>query len=178
MEDNKLENTYESKSIITRIYFRWKVKSAINLARLTKKDIILDFGCGDGWLERNLIKYQIYGYDINPSKTFIDEYRKINPTKIFVLDVFEHIPITEIEKIIESFKDMSKKFLLIVSIPTENLVSRKIRKLVGKTEIPKEHITKHKDIIKLLKKNFILKKRINFFSVSHILLLEHNNLLN
>ena len=41
-----------------------------------KKDIILDFGCGGGWLEKKLKQYNIYGYDINPQKTFIKDYRK------------------------------------------------------------------------------------------------------
>ena len=77
IEDNKLENTYESKNLITRVYFRLKINKAIKLAGLKKEDIILDFGCGDGWLEKKLKNYKIYGYDINPEKTFIKDYKKI-----------------------------------------------------------------------------------------------------
>ena len=173
IEDNKLENTYESKNLITRVYFRLKINKAIKLAGLKKEDIILDFGCGDGWLEKKLKNYKIYGYDINPEKTFIKDYKKIKPNKIFVLDVFEHIPLEEIKKILDNFKKLNNKFDLIVSIPTENLISRKIRKLVGKPEVPKEHITKCSEIVKILKRNFIFKKRINFFTVSHIFLFEY-----
>ena len=71
MENNKLENTYESKNLIARTYFRWKVNVAVRLAKLKKTDVILDFGCGGGWLERKLKNYNIKGYDINPEKTFI-----------------------------------------------------------------------------------------------------------
>ncbi len=175
MEDNKLENTYESKNLIVRTYFRLKVMTAVNLAGLKKKDIILDFGCGGGWLEKKLANYKIYGYDVNPKKTFIKDYKKINPTKIFALDVFEHIPTKNIKKIIDSFKKLNNKFEIIVSIPTENWISRKIRKMVGKREIPKEHITKYKDILKILNDNFKLKKKVNFFTVTHTFLFEHNN---
>ena len=168
MEDNKLENTYESKNLITRTYFKWKVHNAIKLAKLKKTDIILDFGCGGGWLEKKLKDYKIYGYDSNPEKTFIKDYKKIKPTKVFVLDVFEHISFEEIKKILNEFKKLNNKFDLIVSLPTENYISRKIRKLVGKKEVPEEHITSYKEIIKLLKQNFKFKKSINFFTVSWI----------
>ena len=88
MEDNRLENTYESKNLLVRTYFKYKIDRAIKIARLKKEDVILDFGCGGGYLEKQLKNYKIYGYDINPEKTFIDDYRKIKPTKIFALDVF------------------------------------------------------------------------------------------
>lgn len=176
-EDNRLENTYENRNLIVRWYFRWKVMSAILLARLSKNDIILDYGCGGGWLERKLANFNIYGYDINPEKTFIKNYMKLkgkNVSKIFALDVFEHIPKKEIQKIINNFKKLNNKFELIVSIPTENWLSRKVRKLVGKKEVPDEHITLYKDILDILNKNFKLIKTVNFFTVTHIFLFEYD----
>ena len=113
MEDNKLRDTYESENIITWVYFRVKVWLAIKLAHLKKSDVILDFGCGGGWLEKKLKNYEIYGYDTNPEKTFIKDYRKIKPTKIFVLDVLEHISLMEIEKIIDEFKKLNSNFDII-----------------------------------------------------------------
>ena len=176
MEDNKLEDTYESKSFITRNYFRAKVWLAIRMANLKKKDVILDFGCGGGWLEKKLKDYEIYGYDINSKKTFIKDYKKIKPTKIFVLDVFEHILEKEMQIIINNLKNLNKEFDLIVSVPTENWISRKMRKLVGKPETPEEHITSHKTIFEVLKKNFGLKKKINFLTVSRIFVFKNYQL--
>jgi SAM-dependent methyltransferase len=173
MENNLLENTYENKNLLTKIYFRKKVDAAIKLANLKKDDIILDFGCGGGWLEKKLKDFNIIGYDINPKKTFVEDYTTIKPNKIFCLDVFEHIPVEEIKKIIRNFKKMNDKFELIVSIPTGNFISRKTRKLVGKDEVPKEHITSYEDILKILKENFRIKKRTNFFTVTKIFLLEN-----
>lgn len=173
MEDNRLADTYESANLLTKIYFRMKVFFAIKIARLKKTDVILDFGCGGGWLEKKLKNYIIFGYDINPKKTFIKDYMKIKPNKIFVLDVFEHISLREIQNILNNFKKINKKFDLIVSLPTENFISRKVRKFVGKSEVPAEHITRYPEIIKKLKDNFELKRRINFFTVSHIFLFKH-----
>jgi hypothetical protein len=174
-ENNLLENTYESRNILTRTYFRVKINSAIRIANLKKEDIILDFGCGAGWLEKKLKAFNIIGYDINPEKTFIKDYTKLKPTKIFCLDVFEHIPLREIGRIIDNFKKMSNNFQLIVSIPTGNFISRKVRKLVGKSEVPKEHITSYQDILTLLKKNFNIKRSTNILSVTKIFLLERKN---
>ena len=173
-EDNKLETTYESKNFLVNLYFRWKVDKAIRMAKLKKDDVILDFGCGGGWLERKLSGYNITGFDNNPEKTQIDDYKKIKPTKIFVLDVFEHIPINETQKILDDFKKMNNDFILIVSQPTENWISRKVRKMVGKAEVPAEHITRYEEIIKLLKENFTLVKKANFFTVCHIFVFKWN----
>ena len=174
MENNLLKNTYESKNFITRTYFKQKVEAAIRIAKLKKEDIILDFGCGAGWLEEQLRKFYIVGYDINPEKTFIKDYRTMKPTKIFCLDVFEHIPLEEIKKIMGNFKKMNDHFQIIVSIPTGNFISKKVRKLVGKIEVPKEHITSYNEILGLLKSNFKLKDKINFFTVTKIFLFEYN----
>src|SRR3989344_8603534 len=167
IEDNKLETTYESANPIVSLYFRWKVDKSVRMARLKKDDVILDFGCGGGWLEKKLKDYNITGYDTNPKKTQIKDYRKTKPTKIFVLDVFEHIPIKETKKILANFKKMSKNFDLIVSQPTENWLSRKARKFFGKVEIPEEHITRYGEIVDLLKKEFEYRKKINFFTLTH-----------
>jgi len=168
-EDNLLENTYDSGSLIAKIYFRWKVMTAIKLSRLRKDDLILDYGCGDGWLEHKLKNYNILGYDLNPQKTFIKDYKKVRPTKIFVLDVFEHIPLDTIKEIIKEFKKMGN-FELIVSQPTENWLSRKVRKLLGKKEVPDEHITRYENIIEILEDEFKFVQKVNFFTVCHIFL--------
>ena len=48
-----------------------------------------------------------------------------------------------------------------------------MRKLVGKEEIPKEHVTKYKDILELLQKNFTFKQKANIFTVTHTFVFEH-----
>ena len=107
MENNLLENTYENKNLLTRTYFKQKVEAAIRLAKLKKDDIILDFGCGAGWLEERLRKFYIVGYDINPEKTFIKDLieaigKESDPEKI-QYNVFELIKSNGL-KVSEGFK--------------------------------------------------------------------------
>jgi len=162
--------TYLNKNPIVRIFSRSKVKIALKIAELKKTDLILDFGCGAGWLKNNLKKqgYNVVGYDLTPQHSDIKDYRKIKPDKIFAMDVFEHIPKEEIKNIIQNFKKMNSNFELITSIPTENFISRKMRKLLGKSERVKDHITNIKDIMQILKKELKPIKKINFLTVSYI----------
>jgi len=140
------------------------------MADLKKDDLILDFGCGKGWLKNKLKEggYNVIGYDITPEHTDIKDYTKIKPNKIFLTDVFEHLSKEEIEKIIANFKRMNPDFEIITSIPTENLVSRKARKILGKRERAMDHITPLKDILEILNRNLKLVKKINFLTVSYI----------
>lgn len=173
-EKNKLK--YESsayhtvlhKNPIVRMYFRWKFNKIIKFAELGKEQLILDFGCGDKWLKKILKGYNIIGYDLNPKQTEIKDYTKIKPDKIFVVDVFEHIPLEEIKKIIENFKKMNVNFELITSIPTENWISRKIRVLVGKQEKAPDHITSLKEIWPILTSEMKLIKKTNFLTIAWI----------
>jgi hypothetical protein len=167
---DELKATYHNKNLLVRIFSKLKVLIAINFANLEKEDVILDFGCGAGWLKNKLKSwgYEIYGYDATPKHSDIKDYTKLKPQKIFVLDVFEHIPEKEIMKIIKNFKKMNKNVELIVAIPTENFISRKVRKLLGKSERVSDHITPLKDILKILRSEFKQIKKINLFTVSYI----------
>lgn len=167
------KDTTLSKNIIVRYFFRTKFKIIIKFANLKKDDVILDFGCGDKWLKRILQGYNVVGYDINPKQTEIKNYRKIQPNKIFAIDVFEHIPEDKLEKIIADFKKMGD-FELIACIPTENFISRKVRKLLRKKERAIDHLTEYRQIKKILDKKLKLSKRLNFLTISHFLKYKNN----
>ena len=158
-------HTVLHKNPLVKTFFRLKFKEIIKLANLKKTDLILDFGCGDCWLKQILPEYKIIGYDLNPKQTEIEDYTKLKPDKIFVIDVFEHIPKEEIEIILKNFKKMNPNFELITSIPTENLISRKVRRLVGKRERAPDHITPLKQIWPMLISELKLIKKINFLTI-------------
>jgi len=167
---DELTATYMHKNPLLRWFFRTKVNLAIKLANLKKDDFILDFGCGSGWLKNRLRKkgYHVIGYDITPEQSDIEDYTRVKPKKIFVMDVFEHLSKEEIKKIIRDFKKMNPQFELIASIPTENLISRKVRRLMGKRERVSDHITSLGEVLEILRGKLKLVKKINFLSVSWI----------
>jgi len=169
MTDN-LNATYLNKNFLVRIFSRTKINLAIKLANLKEEDLILDFGCGAGWLKNKLknFGYSVIGYDITPEHSDVDDYTKIKPTKIFAMDVWEHISKEEIRNVVKNFKKMNSNFELITAIPTENFLSRKVRKFLGKSERVADHITPIKEILKILNSELKLVKKINFLSVSWI----------
>jgi hypothetical protein len=173
-QGNKLK--YESsayhtvlhKNPIVRIYFRKKFNKIKKFADLKKDDLILDFGCGDKWLKKVLVGYNVIGYDVNPKQTEVKDYRTLHPDKIFLIDVFEHIPLEGIKKIIADFKKMNPNVEIITSIPTENWIARKTRVLVGKQERAPDHVTRLKEIWILLNSEMQLVKKANFFTIAWI----------
>ena len=179
-EGRKIEKTHSddrrtvlSKNVIIRTFAKKKMDIAIKFAKLKHTDIILDFGCGGGHIKRSNPTFDITGYDVNPEHTELKHYTSIRPTKIFAMDVLEHIPSEEIEQIFNNFKKMSTSFDLIVAIPTENLLSRKARLMLGKVERVADHITPLKVIIKILNKHFKLEQKMNFLTVTYIARYSH-----
>lgn len=161
-------NWQENKNPLVRLFYKWKFGLAFKYADLKKEDLILDFGCGKGWLKKQLLDYNVVGYDINPKETEVEDYTTLIPTKIFAMDIFEHIKKEEIREIINNFKKMNPNLILVTAIPTETWFWRKSRKLLGLSETVADHITPLKDILKILNEELTLVKKINFFTISHI----------
>ena len=165
-EENK--NWHEHKNPLVRLFFKGKFWIAIKYANLKKDDVILDFGCGNQWLKKTLPGYNIIGYDIDPRLTEVKDYSSLKANKIFVLDVFEHIPKNEIRRIIKRFIKMNPNFELVVIIPNETWLWRKTRKLMGLSERVSDHITSLSEILEILNEELNLVRKINFFTFSHI----------
>ena len=168
MKDD-LKTTHGHKNSLVRKFFNKKKEIAIKFAELKEEDIILDFGAGQGYLKQKL-NNEVINYDIIPEHSDIKDYTTLKPNKIFALDVFEHLTQEEIKQTILNFKKMNKDFKLITIIPTENFISRKIRRLIGKKEITEDHKTNIKQILNILNKHLDLVKKKNFLTISHIAL--------
>jgi len=167
---NELEHTYQNKNIGVRAFSKLKVNAAIRLADLKKEDLILDFGCGAGWL-KNILKnngYNVIGYDIIPEQTDIQDYTQIKPDKIFVMDVFEHISEEQIKEILRNFQKMNSSVEIITAIPVEGRIWKIARRMVGKSDRIPEHITPMKKILEIVKEEFKQTKRINLFGISYL----------
>lgn len=162
---------WHNKNFLLKIFYKCKFGIAKRYASIDYNDIILDFGCGEGWLKKEVLNnYNVHGYDIDPKLTDIDNYKDISPDIIFAIDVFEHITKEEIRKIIKNFKLMNPSSLLrlITIIPTETFLWRKLRKLMGLSETVEDHITPLKDIVEILKEEYHEEKKINFLTLNRI----------
>lgn len=165
-EENK--DWHNNPNPLVRLFYKLKFKIAIFYANLKKGDTILDFGCGIGQLKKTIPEHNVIGYDIDPKLTGIKDYKKVKANKVFVLDVFEHIPEKEIRRILRNFKKFYGEFTLVAAIPTENWLWRKSRKLMGLSERVADHMTPLKKILKILHEELTWVRQVNFFGITHI----------
>lgn len=162
----EFRNTVMSRNPILRWFSRKKIEKALGYAELEMEDVILDFGCGFGWMKKNY-PYRITGYDIREECTEIDDYTKIAPNKILAFDVLEHMTEEQIREALKNFKRMSD-FELIVAIPMENFLNRVARVLTGKSQRTKGHITQLDGILRILDEELVFIEGEKFLNMSFI----------
>jgi len=168
-----MKRTHMSENLLVRTFFRVKTQLAVNMAGLKRGDIVLDFGCGSGYLKNKLKGegHNALGYDITPEHSDVKDYKTLKPNKILSLDVLEHISKEDIRRIIQDFKKMNDNFYLVLAIPTENLLSRKMRKLFGKPERVPDHITTLNEIVQIMKDEKLeIIRKLNYFAITHLYL--------
>lgn len=152
------------------IYNHRNMQTVINFGNLENENgLILDFGCGVGHLKRKLNQKNVVGYDIIPELSDIDDYRNLKPSKIILISILEHINLDEIDKLLNEFLTMNPKAELMVLLPTENFISKIAMRLARQRNAHDDHVSKYKDINKVIEKYYYPKKRVyNFFRMAQI----------
>jgi SAM-dependent methyltransferase len=149
---------------LSKIYFEKIITIIIAFGDLRKGEgLILDFGCGLGHLKKRLQEKNVIGYDIIPELSDVADYKTLTPSKIVLSGVLEHMYIDEIEKLLHDFIQMNPYAELLIFLPTENFVSKIAMHLAGQVHAHDDHISKYKDINKVIEKYYYLKKRKYIF---------------
>ena len=152
-------------NIIEKIYMN-RIHDKI-IKSCKENDIILDFGCGRGYLKKRNPNFKIINYDIVKELSEVEDYTKKKPTIIICSHVLEHLISDEIRKHLRNFKKMKPR-LLIVAIPTGNIISRMGEILISKN-LHLGHITKLNQINKILKEEkFCLLKKRRIFTLTEL----------
>lgn len=147
-----------------KIYFDKILNTIIKFGDLKNENgIILDYGCGVGHLKKLLSSNNVIGYDIIPELSEITNYKTITPAKIILSGVLEHLYLNEIEELLKSFLTINKNAPLIVYLPTENFFSKIAMHLAGEKHAHDDHVSKYRDINKLLDKYYKNTKRKYIF---------------
>jgi hypothetical protein len=145
---------------IARIYFEGILKAIISLGGLcSESGVILDYGCGHSHLKRMLNKKNVIGYDIIPELTETEDYRTIKPDKIVMSGVLEHLYLHEIRKLLDDFQAMNPHAVLITYLPTENLMSKIGKNILGQRNAHDDHVSAYTDINSLVEERYFPEKR-------------------
>jgi len=149
---------YESKCFLVKKLFWNRISHAIRLGKVNNKKV-LDIGCGEGQLIRQITKNgtstNIIGIDTIQPKSQTFSFVNGNATKLpfkpesfdtaFALDVLEHIPNASLA-IRQAWKVLKQEGILVISVPTETFFYKFCRFLIkGKFNI-REHIYNAKNI--------------------------------
>jgi len=151
------------------IYFNRILDKVIEYGNLKQEEgIVLDFGCGLGKLKQKLKKYgiKVVGYDKLSDISDIKDYSTVKPSKIVCNQVLEHLTREEIEETIKSF--IKTKADLIVSLPTENVVSKIVMLFTGNFNYHEDHKTKYRDVIKIVERYYKIVKRCYIFTMTQV----------
>lgn len=132
---------FESKNIVLRILERMRLKKIIKFAQIKKDDVVLDLGCGEGFLISLIpssLPKRIVGIDISKialekaKETLKDkenvelqwgDAQNLNLPeesfdKIVCSEVLEHVPQPK-KVMIEMHKVLKNNGLLVISVPDE-----------------------------------------------------------
>ncbi|HOZ16416.1 MAG TPA: methyltransferase domain-containing protein [Candidatus Portnoybacteria bacterium] len=183
---------FESKNSILQKLEKMRLKKIIKSAKLTLNDIVLDLGCGEGFLINMLPNIKrIFGIDISnialkratkllANKENIKlqwgDARKLEFTnetfdKILCSEVLEHLP-NPTEVIKEIHRTIKKNGLVIISVPDEKRL-KLIMKIIHFFQLDKLlHAARKKEDYEWhlheADKNFIYDICKNFFKVEKI----------
>ena len=161
---NKIDYREDYYKGLSKIYFQKILNTIIDFGDLNnEKGMILDFGCGVGHLKKRLKGKNVVGYDIIPELSDVSDYRKLKPSKIVLSGVLEHVYLDEIDKILKNFMRMNKHAMLLVFLPTENSISKIAMFLAGESHAHDDHVSKYKDINRLIEKYYYPQKRKYLF---------------
>jgi len=151
------------------IYFNMVVTKIVELGKLNEeKGLILDYGCGFGHIRRRLHKgVNIIWYDIIPELSKVKNYEQISPRVVIFGAVLEHLQKHEIEKLVKHFKKKGTK-KLIISLPTENWLSKVLMHIVGQSDAHEDHITTCLQAKRILSKHYNLIKRTHVLTMMEI----------
>lgn len=149
---------------LAKVYFNRILATIIKFGDLKKeKGLILDWGCGLGYLKRKLKDNNIVGYDIIPELSDIQDYHNLKPAQIVLNNVLEHLYPQEVRKILTEFQQMNPRVVLLVCLPTENWVSKIMMRLANCKNAHADHVSGYKEINKIIEEKYSLAKRCYIF---------------
>jgi len=133
-------STYESPSAIKRWLHKQRFCDAIKILNPQKSDVILDYGCGDGYLlrvvhESGIAQEQLFGYEpaqemFNQAKVQLNSgialFSSLNQikdqkfTKVICMDTCEHLHEPELNILLNSIRNLlDDNGKVIFSVPIE-----------------------------------------------------------
>ena len=169
--ENLYKKIYSKKFSLYGIYFKKIFTETCKfLNKIEKKSVILDFGCGEGYLKTIYTKHfnfhKIINYDVIPEKSEVKNYNDLKYDIIFASHVFCLFNEGELNNFLIQEIKKNKKVKLIVAIGKQNFFSKFAQIITNKKKANKYNNLNSKqeyEIISKYKKP-IFKKNIFYLT--------------
>lgn len=158
--------TYNSPSFIRRTTHKLRLKRSVETLNLSGTDTVLDYGAGDGYLAtllyklniKNITCYEPMGEQYDQMKCLLADFPSIHKTnridiianqlfsKIFCLEVLEHLPEEQLNTSLKTIYDLlDKSGKALLTVPCESGANGFIKNSIKKT-IDKNRTYTYKDL--------------------------------
>jgi hypothetical protein len=170
-----------NKKTLSGFYFKKITHVIVNILKqnFSEKKIVLDFGCGEGYLKKIVnqkkINHKVYNYDTIEELSEIKDWENINFDVFVAIHVFCLFNINELEQLINKIKKINPNVEIIVGMERPRNAIFKLIINIIKSFTNKEKIgtffnktTPEEELRILLKYCKIIDKRNIFFMTNVI----------
>lgn len=164
---------YSEKFSIYGIYFKsifFSIFSILN--KIKDKKTILDFGCGEGYLKKILIKkesiHEIINYDVIRTKSEVESHDDLNYDIIVASHVFCLFTKDQLEFFLKKEIDKNPKIKFIVAIGKQNFLSKLVQFLSNKRGANSFNNLNGEEEFKIINKVKRLKFKKNIFFMTDV----------
>ena len=154
---------------LKKIYFDKIIKEIIKIGNLqSTNSIILDYGCGEKRLEKNLNK-KILNYDINEKYSEMSNFLDKDFDIIIINHVLMYMSINEINSLFDKIYSTNSNCQFIIGIGKQNLISKFAKNITFNFNAHHGTMSSYKEQYKIIKERMkIIKKKQNIFFMTDI----------
>jgi|TARA_B110000003_G_C16605706_1_gene517432 hypothetical protein len=157
---------------LSKIYFDSLLKKIINIGGLANENIsILDFGCGEGRL-KEMIGKSVTNFDKRSDLTEIPDWKDCQFNYFVANHVFYELSEEELHSVCREIKQrmLNQNITLIIGIARQGMLSRMGKLVLNRRNAHQDTKISPSQQIKILKQYFNIKRSINFWFLTQILI--------
>lgn len=160
---------------ISKIYFDSLLKKIIRLGNLSKDSIsILDFGCGQGRLKK-MLGDSVINYDKRNELSEVNNWKDCKFSCFVANHVLYEFSEDALHELCQELNEImtNQDLKLIIGIGTQGVVSKIGKIILNRKDAHKDTKISPSTQIKILSQYFEIKKIINFWFLSKIIIIEN-----
>ena len=157
-------NNVTKPNLVSKFYFDFIYKKIANLINKYEKKIILDFGCGEGFLKKKYIGkfHEVINYDIKKKYSKIENWKNVDFDLIIFCQVLMYLDKDDILDIFNNINSR-KNIEVIILFSNQNILNKLGSIILNHPDAHKNTITSPLDEENLAINNFHKVNIKNFF---------------